>query len=34
VLQADAEMADLVGRLDKGPADIVIADDPQLKRET
>src|SRR6202022_4413872 len=30
VLQTDAEVADLVGRLDESPADIVIADDAKL----
>src|ERR1700736_4718278 len=34
VLQTDAEVADLVGRLDESPADIVIADDPQLEGQT
>src|SRR5207247_718976 len=31
VLQADAEMADLIGRLDESSADVMIADDPQLE---
>ena len=30
VLEADAELADLLGRLDEGAADIVIADDAEL----
>ena len=32
VLEAHAEVADLVGRLDEGPADIMVADDPELER--
>src|SRR3546814_1805933 len=31
VLQLDAEMADLVGRLDEGAADIMVADDAELE---
>src|SRR3546814_15849239 len=31
VLQLDAEMADLVGRLDEGAADVMVADDAQLE---
>src|SRR6516162_3587937 len=31
VLQSHAEMTDLVGRLDEGPADVMVADDPELK---
>src|SRR6185437_15872826 len=31
VLELDAEMADLVGRLDEGAADIVVADDAELE---
>ena len=33
VLQLHAEMADLVGRLDEGAADIVVADDAELEGE-
>ena len=33
VLQAHAEMADVVGRLDEGAADIVVADDAELERQ-
>ena len=33
VLQAHAEMADLVGRLDEGAADIVVADDAVFERD-
>ena len=33
VLQPHAEMADLVGRLDEGAADIVVADDAELERD-
>ena len=32
VLQAHAEMADMVGGLDEGAADIVVADDAELER--
>ena len=32
VLQADAELADRLGRLDEGAADIVVADDAELER--
>ena len=31
VLQLDAEVADLVGRLDEGAADVVVADDAELE---
>jgi hypothetical protein len=31
VLQLDAEMADLIGRLDEGAADIMVADDAELE---
>ena len=31
VLQAHAEMADMVGGLDEGAADIVVADDAELE---
>src|SRR5437867_10782367 len=34
VLQTDAEVADLVGRLDESPADIMIANNPQLEWQT
>ena len=33
VLELDAEMADVVGRLDEGAADIMIADDAELERQ-
>src|SRR5205814_7723343 len=33
VFEADAEMADLIGRLDKGTADIMVADDTELEGE-
>src|SRR5438045_8558065 len=34
VLEAHAQMADLVGRLDKGAPDIMVADDPELERQS
>src|SRR5258708_5502066 len=34
MLQSNAEVTDLIGRLDKGPSDVVVADDPQLKRQS
>src|ERR1700730_12888274 len=33
VLQPHPEMADLIGRLDESPSDIMIADDPQVERQ-
>ena len=33
VLQLHAEMADVVGRLDEGTADIVVADDTEFERD-
>ncbi len=33
VLQLDAQIADVVGRLDEGAADIVVADDAELERQ-
>jgi hypothetical protein len=33
VLQPHAEMADVVGRLDEGAADIVVTDDAELERQ-
>src|ERR1700730_1780181 len=33
VLQTDAEVADLVGRLDERPTDVMIADDAKLERQ-
>ena len=33
VLQAHAQMADLLGRLDKGAPDIMVADDAELERQ-
>src|SRR4029078_603983 len=33
VLQPHAEMANMIGRLDEGPSDIVIADDAELERD-
>src|SRR6266851_5926287 len=34
MLQSDAEVADLICRLDEGPSDIMVADDPQLERQS
>src|SRR6266436_1652539 len=34
MLQSDAEMADLIGRFDESPPDIVVPNDAELKRQS